>query len=425
MQQVGALQHVLLCPLGSAGDVHPQIGLGRELVRRGYRVTLVATGYYRSLAERSGFEFIDPMPSMNLIDSVKNPDIWNPRTALRTLTDLAVRPAAELLYQTIAEVQQPGKTLVVASSLAIGARLAQEKLGVPVVTVHLAPSVFRSNFEGPVLPHMFVHTGPAWLRRLQWYLADRYVIDPVLCPWLNELRDRIGLPPVSRVYKDWWHSPLCVLAMFPDWFGAKQPDWPEQVCLTGFPLYSEEGVSEPSEEVRSFITAGSPPLAFTPGSANVFGHDFFRAAIDACQRLGERGLLLTRFPEQLPPELPDCVRHFDYVPFRWLLPRVKVLVHHGGIGSLSQALAAGVPQVIMPMAFDQFDNIARVERLGVGRGLETKNFRGRTLEKTIRQLLDDAGVQQRCASIREKFVSVDGLKAACDALEAAWRRHCN
>jgi UDP:flavonoid glycosyltransferase YjiC (YdhE family) len=159
---------------------------------------------------------------------------------------------------------------------------------------------------------------------------------------------------------------------------------------------------------------------FTPGSANVFGGDFFEAAADACRRLGRRGLLLTRFPEQVPAALPDGVRHVDFVPFRWLLKRSALLVHHGGIGSMSQALAAGVPQVIMPMGFDQCDNAARVERLGVGRSLVPKRFRGPALAEMIRGLLDDSAVAGRCRDVAARLADADSLEQACDEIEAAW-----
>jgi len=118
--------------------------------------------------------------------------------------------------------------------------------------------------------------------------------------------------------------------------------------------------------------------------------------------------------------MPDGVRHVDFVPFRWLLKRSAMLVHHGGIGSMSQALAAGVPQVIMPMAHDQFDNAARVERLGVGRSLPTKRFRGPALADMIRGLLDDSAVAGRCRDVAARLADADGLERASDEIEAAW-----
>ena len=413
------LAHVILCAIGSSGDVHPFVGLGRALRRRGYRVTVITAGYFRGLVEQAGLECVDPMPEMDFREMIRNPRIWHPLHGTRTIIDCAVRPLLEPVYRSILDHQTPGHTLVCGSSLAFGARVAQEAQGIPLVSVHLSPMLFRSDFEGPRLPVLLVHRGPAWFRRLQWRLIDG-VADRTICPWLNEFRGRFGLPPVRGVFREWMHSPLRLIAMFPEWFAPQQPDWPPQTRLAGFPLYSEEGVVEPARDVVEFIDAGPPPLVFTPGSANVYGGDFFQAAADACQRLGQRGLLLTRFPDQVPASLPDGVRHVDFVPFRWLLKRSALLVHHGGIGSMSQALAAGVPQVIMPMGFDQCDNAARVERLGVGKSLPMKRFHGPALAETIRGLLDDSAVAGRCRDVAARLADADSVEQACDEIEAAW-----
>ncbi len=55
-----------------------------------------------------------------------------------------------------------------------------------------------------------------------------------------------------------------------------------------------------------------------------------------------------------------------FVPHSVLLPRARCLVHHGGVGTTSQAFEAGIPQLVLPFAHDQFDNAARVQRLGRG-----------------------------------------------------------
>ena len=413
------LTHVILCALGSSGDVHPFVGLGRALRRRGYRVTVITAGYFRGLVERAGLEFVDPLPQLDFREMIRNPRIWHPLHGTKTIIDLAVRPLLEPVYRAIVAHQTPGHTLVCGSSLAFGARVAQEAEGIPLVSVHLSPMLFRSDCERPTLPVLLVHRGPAWFRNLQWRLIDG-ISDRVIRPWLNEFRSRFGLPPVRGVFREWMHSPFRLIAMFPEWFAPRQPDWPPQTRLTGFPLYSEEGVVEPAADVVRFVEAGAPPLVFTPGSANVFGRDFFQAAVAACTSLGRRGLLLTRFPEQVPATLPDSVRHVDFVPFRWLLARSALLVHHGGIGSMSQALAAGVPQVIMPMGFDQFDNAVRVERLGVGGRLPPKRFRGSTLAGMMHGRLADSDVPGRCRDIAARLANVDGLALACDEIEDAW-----
>src|SRR5262249_16894786 len=141
---------------------------------------------------------------------------------------------------------------------------------------------------------------------------------------------------------------------------------------------------------------GPPPVVFTAGSAMRQGHAFFAAAAEACRLMGRRGLLVTRYPEQLPSPLPEGVGHCRYMPFSQLLARSAALVHHGGIGTTAQAFAAGVPQLVMPMSHDQPDNAARVVRLGVGRSLPPRRFKAPAVARLLGELLSSPEVAARC-----------------------------
>jgi UDP:flavonoid glycosyltransferase YjiC (YdhE family) len=189
------------------------------------------------------------------------------------------------------------------------------------------------------------------------------------------------------------------------------------VRLTGFPLYDERGVTAPPSGLDAFLDACDPPLVFTPGSAMRHGEPFFAAAVDACERLNRRGVLLTRYPEQLPRRLPPSVTHFGFVPLSQILPRAAALIHHGGIGTTAQGLANGVPQLIMPLSHDQPDNAARVQRLGVGDSLKLKRFTGPNVDRKLRPLLESEAVRRSCRDVTSRFVGVDAIAQTCDLLE--------
>ena len=418
--------HAVLVALGSSGDVHPFIGVGRELARRGHTVTLVAAGWFRDVVERVGLRFVDPLPDMDFAENIRDERLWHPLHGARLVLEMLGRQLLEPIYRIVertsfADRAAGRRTVVTASTLAFGARVARERLGVPLVTLHLSPMLVRSLEDPPRIPGLLVHRGPRWFRRLQWCLGDT-VLDMVIRRWLGPFRAGLGLPPVRRLFRDWIHSPDATLGMFPDWFGPSLSETPLEIELVGFPLYSEEGASAPTPELMRWVAEGTPPLLFTPGSANVYGHAFFAAAADACSRLGRRGLLLTRFPEQIPPVLPQGVRHVDFVPFRWLVPRSAALVHHGGIGTLSQGLAGGVPQVVMPMGFDQFDNAARLERLGVGIGIARRAFRGPLLATTLGRFLGDAAMAARCREVAERLETNAALATVADRVESVAER---
>src|SRR5262249_35171539 len=162
---------------------------------------------------------------------------------------------------------------------------------------------------------------------------------------------------------------------------APQPDWPSQVRLTGFLCFDGAPRQEAPADVREGLDGDTPLVVFTPGTAIRRAPWFFHDSIRACQALGCRALFLTPFRGQLPGTLPAGVRHFDYLPLSQTLARAAALVHTGGIGTVAQGLAAGVPQVVVPLKNDQPDNACRLERLGVARALPRHAFGARALAR--------------------------------------------
>ena len=262
---------------------------------------------------------------------------------------------------------------------------------------------------------------PLWARRLhrgalRW-LADRSFVE------LNRLRRRVGLAPARDIAGGWWNSPALTVGLFPEWFSGRPADWPDSVRTTGFALYDEADVTPLGDELARFIDdagadTGAAPLAITFGSAMTQGARLFAAAADACARLGRPGLLLTRHPEQLPSRLPSHVVHVPYAPFSMLLPRVAALVHHGGIGTMSQAFAAGTPQLVVPLAHDQFDNGHRAARLDAGATIARRDADGDALAGALEALLADRRIARGAQAVARRVAGDDGLARTCDLLEA-------
>jgi UDP:flavonoid glycosyltransferase YjiC (YdhE family) len=93
------------------------------------------------------------------------------------------------------------------------------------------------------------------------------------------------------------------------------------------------------------------------------------------------------------------------------------MVHHGGIGTCAQGLAAGVPQVTMPLGFDQPDNAARLWRLGVARWVRPEVFRGERVAGALAELLDNIRVTERCRHWAGALRRSDPLGETCTLLE--------
>ena len=411
--------NIVLIPIGSAGDVYPFLGLGEVLARRGHPITVITNPKFAHLVEQLGFEFV-PLGTAEDFDRISaDPELWNGIRAFKFIARWAMLNTMRPIYEELQQRYTPGETVVVSQVTGFGARIAHEKLGIPLACLHLQPAVFRSLYKTPTLPPMLSGDGvPRWLKRAQFFLGDKLVVDPIVNAETNAFRRELGLQPISRPLKEWWYSPQRNIALFPEWFAPTQPDWPDHTVHTGFPNWDPNNDAELSPEVQTFLAAGSPPIAWTPGSAVHHASDFFVTAVEACQQLGRRGMLLTRHTDQLPKTLPADVRHFDYVPLRTLMPRVAALVHHGGIGTTSQALVAGRPQLIMPMAHDQPDNAARLTRLGVGASVRPKHFTGPVVAKVLDRLLTDPSVERACADVAARLQDAQPLERAADEVES-------
>ena len=126
------------------------------------------------------------------------------------------------------------------------------------------------------------------------------------------------------------------------------------------------------------------------------------------------------FPPALPPKpapLPPTVRHARFAPFRLLFPQCAAIVHHGGVGTVAEALAAGVPQAVLPVAFDQKDNAIRVKRLGAGDWLRAGRATGDRVARLLSGLMTPQA-RQRCRDLAGRFAGAEPLESACDLLES-------
>lgn len=406
----------LLAPVGSAGDVYPFLGLGNALQERGHEVALMTSGYFAEAAQRVGLRFIDCLPAEDFLASVNHPDLWHPIRGFRHVFLRCIAPHLRRQYElTLQNASED--TVLVSSCLGMGMRIAQETHQLHLLTVHLQPAVLWSKFESPQLPNM-PSSGwvPGWLKQAMFAWGCRQFVDGVALPELNSFRGQFGLSPVNSLM-NWWNSPDGVVGFFPEWYAPRQPDWPSQLRLTVFPRWTDNESGGLTMELQEFLRNGDPPILFTPGSAMAFGRRFFEVAAAVCARLNRRALFVTQFSEQLPANVPSTIRHVPYAPFGVLLNQVAAIVHHGGIGTTSQAMASGIPQLIMPMSHDQPDNAARLRRLGVGDWVTPRYFTPSRVTTRLAKLLSDPNVTMACHQTAQRMQVDKPFDIICQTLE--------
>jgi rhamnosyltransferase subunit B len=412
---------VLLPTIGSAGDVHPFLALGIALQDRGHRATVLTNPLFQELIEGQGVGFLPVGTIDGARAAIADPDLWHPRKGFEVIARRAILPAMAQVYRHI-ERHTDADTIVAASGIAFGARIAHERLGVPMATVHLQPSIIRSLIDQGMAGNIRLSASqPMWFKRAFFRLADWFLIDRALKGPVNEFRATLGLLPVDRLMHRWLHSPQLVIGFFPDWFASPQSDWPPETHLVGFPLWDSGNTSLPSD-AREFLEAGEPPIVFTPGSAAATMHRYFHESVEAARDLGVRSMLVTNFPEQVPTNLPSHVKTFGYLPFSDLLPHAAMFVYHGGIGTLAQTIKAGIPHLAVPSGHDQFDNAWRIEQLGLGRSIPHTRYRAGRVVEAVRAILGNGEGRARCRDYASRIDSDAALTRACELIEGLSRQ---
>jgi UDP:flavonoid glycosyltransferase YjiC (YdhE family) len=86
------------------------------------------------------------------------------------------------------------------------------------------------------------------------------------------------------------------------------------------------------------------------------------------------------------------------------------------VGTLSQALKAGIPQIVRPYGFDQFDNAARLVRLGVAREISVKAYTSDNIAKQLAAIVSDHKIKRRCVEISSRMADPNPIAKTCDLL---------
>jgi UDP:flavonoid glycosyltransferase YjiC (YdhE family) len=405
--------HVILVTVGTDGDVLPYIGLGAVLRSRGHQATLVASAHYEPMAHRHGLAFRALVSEAENRELFSHPDFWNPLKAAPLAARWGVRfirRQYHLIWQLLTK-----DAVIVSSPGVFASAMVHEKSGAPLASLVLQPGLIPSSIAPPIMPGFtFLRHAPRPVWKVFWRGLD--LVGAVLVGRkLNPLRASLGLKPVRRIFHDWL-SPQLAIGLFPEWYGPPQNDWPRQMRLTEFPLFDGGQGSDLPSGLREFCRNGNPPVAFTFGTGMAHPEALFCAALEACEVSGLRGIFLTKHEKALPTPLSPSIYHSHFAPFHKLFPLCAAVVHHGGIGTVAEALATGTPQLIRPLCFDQFDNAARIQRLGVGAWVKPGCFDGRRIAEALKGLMTPE-TQARCRGIAERFNKNDGLRAAAEYVE--------
>jgi UDP:flavonoid glycosyltransferase YjiC (YdhE family) len=422
-------KRIVLSTFGSFGDIHPYVAIALELKVRGHSPVIATSEVYREKMDAAGIEMFPVRPDMPSYDepnevSKMAEDLIQAKGGMEKVIELFTLRLDEVYEDLNAAVE--GADLLLTHPLPLVGPIVAQKRGLAWVSSILAPISFFSAYDPPVPPqmpalHHLLKLSPVIGRLFSTIAA--YKLEKIMAP-VYSLRAKLGLPRGEQPLLQGQHSPNMVLALFSSVFGPRQPDWPANTRLTGFPFYDRRdyfGQTEMQPELSKFLDDGPPPLVFTLGSSAFWvARDFYRDSMKAAQALDQRALLLIGHGRNLPDgPLPEGFAAFEYAPFGEVLPRALAVIHQGGVGTTGQALRSGRPQLVLPHAHDQFDNASRVVRIGCGRTLARPRYNAETATRELKALLGNPDNFSRAADIGHTVQKENGAANAADAIDEA------
>lgn len=420
---------IVLSNIGTFGDINPLIALALELKRRGHVPVMALPEVYRTKIEPLGLVFHPIRPDIDPKNSILVEMVYDVKhgteNGLRNFLFPSLRQTYDDLFAAAAQPERAD--LLLLGELNYAGPIVAEITGIPWASYVLAPLSFFSAFDPPVLPpypRLARADKLAGMGRVMKRLArftTRKWPEPIY-----ELRRQLGLARGPNPLFDAKHSPNLVLALFSRVLGVEQKDWPAHTLITGFCFYdADAGNAALPAHLEKFVSEGKPPVVFTLGSAAVLAAgNFYEISAKVAMNLGLRAVLLIGSdPNNRPKQkLPDSVCVAEYAPYSALFSRSSLIVHQGGVGTTAQCLRAGKPMLIMPYSHDQPDNARRMRRLKVSRTIQKASFTPARVARKLSAMLDEPKYAQRAKIIAEHICRENGVKTACDALEALYEQ---
>ena len=416
---------IVIATIGSLGDLHPFIATAKALKNLGHTPVMAVPKNYVEKVLNAGLEAHPVFPGFDELS--KKMGMSEEGFVKRLMADIDFM-FGKVVLPTLGEsttkldIICENADAIFGSPFAFAGDIIAEKRAVPFIAGVLQPGLNLSAYDPIYSPqarvlkiapksNIGVNWNKAWIKLIKFASRAKYG-GPI-----NKVRGAHGLQPSKS-------SPFLnpdkvtlIVSMYSDVLGGVQPDYYPNTHITGFPVFdSHDGAPEKLDaELEAFLDNGPPPLIFTLGSLAVHAaNDFYELSQRLTLDLSQRAILLTGKDIGLPLSENIVVR--SYLPHSQVFPRCTVLIHHGGIGTTGQALIAGRPQLVVPHLGDQWDNGARIERLGVGHMLDARKYTYPLTKEKIETLLNNQAIIKKAKKIGKNIKDKNGAENAASLI---------
>lgn len=410
---------ITLLTSGTRGDVLPYIALGKGLHEAGYNVRIAAPRGFANLIQSHHVPFspFDGNPTDLMIEQGDFTPFTigtNPIRSFQATRNFLqkARPLYRRMLHTAAQACHGSDLLIHGLPTIWGAHIA-EGLGIPAVRANLQPLTPTREFPSALLPFRFSLFGIG-----NWF-SHWAVTQATWLSWRSEINHArhadFGLGPAHWLDPSLQtdsHQPL-TLNGFSTQVVPRPRDWNEKQQITGYwKLASPEWT--PPKELQHFIELSPNLIAIGFGSPGTQG---YLPMLEEALNLADAQAVLT-IPSKWHSEVKSKnIFPIEYVPHDWLYKRVRVAIHHGGAGTTSASLHAGIPTITLPLAIDQFFWGERVYKIGAGLSIPQRKLNTQNLSQTIIEVLNSKEMNEKAKMICKLLKQEDGVQKAIKVIQ--------
>jgi MGT family glycosyltransferase len=402
------MSRIIAFTIPSPGHLFPFVPILRELGERGHQVRVALAAGAAGMEEIGGVPVSQPPAAAPALRQVVVTDGRGGLAEAHAASYAENGEPAAALLEAVLAAEHPDFVLV--DPMLWGAMAAAEASGLPWASLAYTATCFRGmglDLRGPGLAPP---RGP--LTRARYRLVERLMREAhgQYLPVTNAVRAARALPPLAHPW-DVYHTPPLTIATTVEPFEYPRSDWPASLRFVG-PVFWEP----PMEAPPWIDELDERPVVLLAG-ASVPEHGQARSWTSvALQALASEPVqVVAALPTDLIPDrLPPNVHVARFLPLGAILPRTECMVCHGGMGTTQRALAAGVPVVAIPFAYDRFEVARRVEVAGAGVMLPGNRVTPRRVKAALREATRRRGGAERVA---EAFARTRGAAGAADEVE--------
>lgn len=399
---------ITLFTLGTRGDVQPFAILGEALAQRGHTVTLCTAKNFRNLVESYHINFHPVnIDSENIINSKEGQQIMkvNLFHLKRNLNEL-IYPIIKTSLNEFYKLAQESDLIIYRTKTLADVFLDQ--LDCHAIRAAVVPAMEETTaFLNPIMSGLKL---PAFLNRWSYKfnnLRFRFFKKPIdqfrmqhgLSEDISDIPDIPGIYGISKHFLD------------------RPDDWAKNQHLTGFWFSQRKNNLDP--DLEKFISNGKAPLLITFSSMPI-DKKLSELILNCINETNERFIIIKGWGDWEISE-SEKIKVIDTAPFDALFPRMKAIIHHGGVGTTAECLRAGKPMFICPPVFpfgDQYFWGDLAYRKGVGvKPVPLSRLTKKNFIKGMKQLINDKGIQHNSELLAQKISKEEGVEKAVNIIE--------